>query len=202
MIFKLINGPHHRYYMIDILFVVQLLSRVWFFVTPCTAAHWAFLSFTISQSFLKLMSIELVTPSNRLILCRPLLLLPSIFPSIRVFPVSQLFASGGQRIGASPSASVLPLNIQGWFALGLTSFISLLPKELSRIFSSTTIRKHQVLQRSTFLRIQLSYPYMTTGKTIALIIQTFVSKLMSLLFNTLSRFSIDWFQNLQFVQFH
>ena len=142
MIFKLINGPHHRYYMIDILFVVQLLSRVWFFVTPCTAAHWAFLSFTISQSFLKLMSIELVTPSNRLILCRPLLLLPSIFPSIRVFPVSQLFASGGQRIGASPSASVLPLNIQGWFALGLTSFISLLPKELSRIFSSTTIRKH------------------------------------------------------------
>ena len=176
--------------MINILFVVQLLSRVWFFVTPWTATHWAFLSVTISQSLLKLMSIESVIPSNHLILCRPLLLLPSIFPGIRVFPVSRPFVSDGQRIGASPSASVLPSNIQSWFALGLTSFISLLSKELSRIFSSTKIGKHQVLRCSTFLRIQLSYPYMTTGKTIALIIRTFVSKVVSLLFSTLSRFVI------------
>ena len=168
MIFKLINGPHHRYYMIDILFVVQLLSRVWFFVTPCTAAHWAFLSFTISQSFLKLMSIELVTPSNRLILCRPLLLLPSIFPSIRVFPVSQLFASGGQRIGASPSASVLPLNIQGWFPWRLTGWISLLSKALSRVFQGTFKSllyhhslKASVLQCSAFFMIKLSDLYMS-----------------------------------------
>ena len=78
-----------------------------------------------------------------LILCCPLLLLSSIFPSIRVFSVSQLFTSGDQSIGASTSVSVLPMNIQGWFPLGLTSLISLLPKGLSRVFSSTTIWKHQ-----------------------------------------------------------
>ena len=78
-----------------------------------TAARQASLSFTISQTLLKLMSIELVMPSNHLILCRPLLFLHSIFPSIRVFSNSQLFASGGQSIGASASASILPINIQG-----------------------------------------------------------------------------------------
>ena len=83
------------------------------FATPWTAAHQASLSFTISWSLPKLMSIELVMPSNHLILCYPLLLLPSIFPSIRVFPMSWLLASGGQSIGASASASVLPMNIQG-----------------------------------------------------------------------------------------
>ena len=95
--------------------IVQLLSRVRLFVTPRTAACQASLSITISQSFLKLMSIESVMPSNHLILCHPLLLLPSIFPIIRVFfPISQLFASDGQSIGASASALVLPmLNIQG-----------------------------------------------------------------------------------------
>ena len=95
--------------------VVQLLSRVRLFVTPRTAACQASLSITISQSLLKLMSIESVMPSNHLILCHPLLLLPSIFPVIRVFfPISQLFTSDGQSIGASASALVLPvLNIQG-----------------------------------------------------------------------------------------
>ena len=93
--------------------------------TPWTAAHQASLSITKSRSLLKLMSMESTMPSNYLILCRPLLLLPSAFPSIRVFPISQLFTSGDQSIGVSASASVLPMNIQDWFPLGWTSLISL-----------------------------------------------------------------------------
>ena len=84
-----------------------------------------------------------VMPSNHLILCRPLLLPPSIFPRIRVFCVSRLCASGGQSIGVAASASVLPMNIQDWFPLGLTSWISLQSKGLSRVFSNTTVQKHQ-----------------------------------------------------------
>ena len=88
---------------------------------PIAIAHQASLSFTMSRSLLRLMPIELVMPSNHLVLCRPLLLPPSVFPSITgSFPMSQLFASGGQRIGVSASASVLPMNIQDWFPLGLT----------------------------------------------------------------------------------
>jgi len=101
-------------YMLWYVVVVQLLSHVQLFVTPWTAAHQASLSFPISQSLLKLMCIESVMPSNRLILCSPLLLLVSIFPSFRVFLIGQLFASGGQSTGASVSASVLPVNIRGW----------------------------------------------------------------------------------------
>ena len=122
---------------------VQLLSCVWLFATPQTAAHQASLSFTISWSLLKLMSIASLMPPNHLILCYPLLLLPSIFPRIRVFPMSQLFASGGHCIGALASASVLLMNIQGWFPLGLTGLISLLFKRLSRVFSNTTVQKYQ-----------------------------------------------------------
>ena len=91
---------------------VQSLSCVQLFATPWTTAHQASLSITNSWSLPKLMSIESVMPSNHLILCRPLLLLPSIFPSIRVFPVSQLSASGSQSIGVSASTSVLPVNTQ------------------------------------------------------------------------------------------
>ena len=89
---------------------VQLLSHVWLFETPLTAAHQASLSITNSRGSPKLMSIELVMPSNHLILWHPPFLLPSIFPSVRVFQMSQLFASGGQRIGVSASTSVLPMN--------------------------------------------------------------------------------------------
>ena len=92
--------------------VVQSVSRVQLFVTPWTAALQASLSFTVSRSLLKLMSIELTMPYNRLILCCPLLL-PSIFPQIRVLPMSWLLASSGQSVGASASASVLPMNLQG-----------------------------------------------------------------------------------------
>ena len=114
---------------------VQSLSHVQLFATPWTAAHRASPSITNSLSLLKLMSIEPVMPSNNLILCHPLLLLLSIFPSIRVF--SRLFTSGGPSIGASASASVLLENIQDRFPLRLLS------KGLSRIFFGTTVRKHQ-----------------------------------------------------------
>ena len=89
------------------------------------------------------MSTESIMPSNCLILCCPLSSYPQSFLALGSFPMSQLFASGGPNIGASGSASALPMNIQGWFPLGVTSWISLLSKGLSRVFSSTTIRKHQ-----------------------------------------------------------
>ena len=107
---------------------------------PWTAASQASLSITNTWSLLKLMSIESVMPPNHLILFHPCLLLPSIFPSIRVFfPMSQLFVSGGQRIGAL--ASVLLMNIQDVFPLGLTHLISLQSKELSRVFSNLAFVK-------------------------------------------------------------
>ena len=123
---------------------VQSLGRVQLFATPWTAARQASLSITNSQNLLKLMSIESVMPSNHLVLCRLLLLLPAIFPSIRVFSMSQLFASGGQSIRVSASASVLPMNIQDWAPLGWTGWISLQSKGLSRVFSNTIVPKHQV----------------------------------------------------------
>ena len=104
---------------------VQSLSHVQLFVTPWTEACKASLSITNSQSLLKLKSIESVMPSNYLILCGPLLLLPSIFPIIGSFPISQFFALGGQRIGVSVSASVLPMNTQDRSHLGWTGWISL-----------------------------------------------------------------------------
>ena len=107
---------------------VQSLSHAHLFVTSWTAEHQAALSFTISRSLLKFMSIESVMLSNHLSLCCPHLLLPSAFQASRSFPVSQLFASGNQSIGALASASVLPMNVQGLFALGLTDLISLLSK--------------------------------------------------------------------------
>ena len=108
--------------------------------SPWTAARQASLSITNSRGFLKLMSIKLVMPSNHLILCRPLLLLPAIFPSIRVFSNEAVFASGGQSTGVS--ASVQPMNIQYWFHLVLTELI-LQSKGLSRVFSNTIVQKHQ-----------------------------------------------------------
>ena len=112
------------------------------------------------------------------------------FPASGSFPMSQLFTSGGQSIGTSASASVLPMNIQHWFPLGLTGLISLQSKGLWRVFSGTTIRKHQFFSTHPFLVTKFSYLYMTKGKTTALILWTFVSKVMFLLFNTLTRFII------------
>ena len=109
------------------------------------------------------------------------------FPASGSFPMSQFFTSGGQSGGASASASVLPMNIQDWFLLGLTSLISLLCKGLSRVFFNTTVQKHQFFgtQLSLQSNSQLSNPYMTAEKTIALTRWIFVGKVMSLLFNML-----------------
>ena len=122
---------------------VQLLSHVWLFVTPWNAAHQVSLSIANSQNLLKPMSIESVMPSNHLILCCPLLLPSSIFPASGSFKMSQFFTSGGQSIGVSASASVLPMNNQDWFPLGWTDLISLQSKGLSRVFSNTSVQKHQ-----------------------------------------------------------
>ena len=109
------------------------------------------------------------------------------FPASGSFPMSHLFPWGGQSIGVSASASVLPMNTQVWSPLGWTGWISLQAKGFSRVFSNTTVQKHQ------FFSAQLSsHPYLTTGKTIALTRQTFVGKVMSLLFNMLSRLVITF----------
>ena len=108
------------------------------------------------------------------------------FPESGSFLLSQFFTSGGQSVGVSASASVLPMNIQGWFPLGLTGLISLLSKEYSRVFSNTTVQKHQFFGAQLSSQFN-SHPYMTTGKTIALTRQIFVGKTMSLLFNMLSK---------------
>ena len=130
-----------KYWLILLLFS-QSLSHIWLFAAPWTAAYQASLSFTITHSLLKLMSIKSEMPSNHLILCRPLLL-PSIFPSIRVFSNESVLRIRWPNIGVSASASVLPMNIQGWFPLGWTGWISLQSKGLSRVFFNTTVQKHQ-----------------------------------------------------------
>ena len=107
------------------------------------------------------------------------------FPASGSFQMSQFFTSGGQSIGVSASASVLPMNIHDWFPLGLIAWMSLQSKGLSRVFSNTTVQKHQ--SSKAFFIVQLSHPYMTTRKTTALTRWTFVGKVMSLLFNILSR---------------
>ena len=112
------------------------------------------------------------------------------FPASGSFPLSQLFASGGQSIGVSASTSVPPMNTQDWSPLGWTGWISLQSKGLSRVFSNATVQKHQ---HSAFFIIQLSHPYMTTGKTITLTRWTFVGKVMSLLFNVLFMLVITFF---------
>ena len=114
------------------------------------------------------------------------------FPASGSFLMSWLFASGGQNFGASASASVLPMNIQDWFPLGFTGWISLQSKGLSSFFSSTIIQKATIFRLSAFFMVQVSHPYTTTGKIIDLTIWTFLGKVMSLLFNMLllSRFVI------------
>ena len=156
--------------------VVQPLSRIWLFATPWIAAHRASLSFTTSLSLLKLMSIASVMPSNHLILCRPLLLLISIFPSTGVFPNVSALPFRWPKFW-SVSFSVTPSNEY----LGLISFridwLDLLAVQgtlKSRLQHHSS--KASILQCSAFLMVQLSHPNMTTGKTIALTRRTFVGK--------------------------
>ena len=141
-----IHGISHCYSSVQFS-SVQSLSRVRPFATPWTAARQASLSITNSGSSLRLTSIKSLMPSSHVILCHPLLLLPPIPPSIRVFsndsfPMSQLFAWGGQTTGVSASASFPPKKFQGWSS-EWTGWISLQSKGLSRVFSNTTLQKHQ-----------------------------------------------------------
>ena len=167
--------------------VVQLLSHVWLFATPWTAAHQASLSLTFSE-FAQVHVHWIGDAIQHLILCCPLRLLPSIFPSIRVFSnESVLCIRWTKIIGASVLASVLPMNIQDWFPLGLTSLIPLQSKGLSKV-SNTTVQKYQFF--GTQLSLWSNSDIQTTGKTIALTMWNFVGKVMSLFFNTLCRFVI------------
>ena len=142
---------------------VQSPSHVWLFATPWTAAHQISMSIINTQSLLKLMSIKLMMPSNHLILCCPFFLLPSIFPSIRVFSNESVLCIqwpkkkkirvrvSGQSIEVSALASVLLMNIQDWFPLELTGLISLQSKGLVRVFSNTMVQKHQFFGTQLFL---------------------------------------------------
>ena len=162
---------------------VQSVSHIWLFVTPWTAACQASLWITSSQSLLKLTSIELVMPSTP----HGPLLLPSIFSSIRVFSMSQLFTSGGQTIGVSVSVSVLPVNVQDRFPVGLTGFDLLAVQGTLKSLLQHHSLKAPVLQLSAFSMVQLS---IHAGKTIALTRWTFVSQVICLLLNMLSRLVI------------
>ena len=174
---------------------VQSLSHVRLFVTPWITARQASLSITNSWSLLKLMSIESVMPSSHLILCHPLLLLPIPPASGFFFSMSQLFTSGSQSTGVLVSASVLPMNTQDWSPLGWTVWISLQSKGLKSLLQHHS-SKASMFQHSAFFKVQLSHPYMTTGKTIVKTIvltrRTFVGNVMSLLFNMLSRLVITF----------
>ena len=169
---------------------VQSFSCVQLFVTPWIAACQASLAITNSQSLLKFMSIELVMPSKHLILCHPLPLLPSIFPSIRVFSNESVLHIRWPKFW-NFSFHISPSNVYSGLIFFRIDWLNLLAvqgtlKSLLQHHSS----KASILQCSAFFMVQLSHPYMTTGKTTALTLQTFVDKVMSLLFNMLSRFVI------------
>ena len=181
---------------------VQSLSRVRLFVTPWPAAWQASLSITISQSLPKFTYTELVMPSNHLISCHSLLLPPSIFLSIRVFSNESALRISGQSIGVSATTSV-PFNEHPGLISFRRDWLDLLAvqgtlKSLLQHHSS----KASVLQCSAFFIVQLSHPYLTTGKTIALSRRTFVGKVMSLLFKiTLCRHKRKWFLKSNFFSY-
>ena len=186
------GGIHYVKFTLFLFNSVQSLSRVWLFVTPWIAAHQASLSITNSRSSLKLTSIESVMSSSHLILCHPLFLLPPIPPSIRVFSNESTLHMRWPKYW-SFSFSIISSKEHP----GLTSFrmdwLDLLAvqgtlKSLLQRHSS----KASILQHSAFFTVQLSHPYMITGKTIALTWRTFVGKVMSLLFNMLSRLVITF----------
>ena len=165
-----------------------LLSSVWLFVTPWTAAHQASLSFTIFLSLPRLMSIELVMPSNHLILCHPLLLLPSIPPSIRLFSNEWALRT---RWPKYRGFSISPSNeYSGLISFRIDWFDHLTVQGTLKSLLQFHSWKASILWHSAFFMVQLSHPYMTTGKTTVLIYQTFAGKVMSLLLNMLSKFVI------------
>ena len=170
---------------------VLSLSHVQLFVTPWTAAHQASLTITNSQSLLKRMSIKSVIYHPTILSSVvPFSSCLQSFSTSGPFPMSQVFTSGGQSIGVSASASVLPMNSQDWFPLGLPGWISLQSKGLSRVFFQHHSSNASILWHSAFFIVQVSHPNMTTRKTIALTMQTIIGKVTSLLFNMLPRFVI------------
>ena len=162
---------------------VQSLSHVWLFVTPWTTEHQASLSITSSRSPPKPISIELVMPSNHLILCHPLFLLPSVFPSIRVFSNELVLCIRWPKYW-SFSFNISPSNEHPGLISPRMDWLDLLAVQgtLKSLIQHCSL-KASILWHSTFFMVQLSHLYMTTGKTTALTIWTFVGKVMSLLFN-------------------
>ena len=167
-------------------FAVQLLSRIQFFATPCTAACQASLSFTISLSLLKCMSIESVMPSNHLIICHPLLLLPSIFPSIRVFSNESALHIRWPKYWSFSFSISLSNEYSGLISFRTDWFDLLTDHGTLKSLLQHHISKASIIWRLAFFMVQLSLLYMITRKTVALTIWTFVNKVMSLLFNMLS----------------
>ena len=181
---------------------VQSLSHVWLFATPWTTAHQDSLSITNSWSLLKLISFESVMPSNHLILCWPLLLLPSIFPSIRVFSNESALGIRCPKYWHF-SFNISPSNEHPGLVSFRMDWLDLLAvqgtlKGLLQHHSS----KASILQLSAFFIVQLSHSYMTTGKTIALTRWIFVVKVMSLHFNMLSMLVIGFLPRSSFFKFH
>ena len=184
------GGGRHNLFAGHIFSSVQPLSHVQLSVTPWTAASQASQSITNSRNLLKLMSIESVMPSNHFILCHPLLLPPSIFPSIRVFSNESVLRIRWPEywtFSISPSneySALISFRMDWLHLLAVQGTLkSLLQHHTSKV---------SVLQCSAFFIVQLSHPYMTTGKTIALTRRTFVGKVMPLLFNMLSRLVITF----------
>ena len=181
---RILIQPFHIIYEI----VVHSLSCVQLFATPWTAACQASLFFTISQSLLKLMSIESMIPSNHLIFCHPLLLMPSIFHSIKIFSNESALCIKWPKYW---SFSISPSNeYSGLISFRVDWFDLLSVQRTLKSLLQHHSLKSSILQCSAFIMVQLSHPYVITRKTIALTIQTFVGKVMSLLFNMLSRFLI------------
>ena len=192
MLINLHNNLRSRIIIILTFSSVQSLSCVRLFVTPWTAAGQASLSITNSRSPPKPISIESVMPSSHLILCRPLLLMPSIFPSIRVFSNESALRMRWPK-DWSFSFIICPSNEHPGLISFRMDWLDLLAvqgtlKSILQHYSS----KASILRHSAFFTVQLSHPYMTTGKTIALTRRTFVGKVMSLLFNMLSRLVITF----------
>ena len=168
----------------------QSHSCVWLFAAPWTAARQASLSITNSWSLLKLMSIKSVMPSNHLILCHLLLLLPSIFPSIRVFSSESILRIRWPKYWSFSFSISSSNEYSGLISFRMDWLDLLAVQEILKSLLQHHSSKASVLQCSAFFTVQLSHPYMTTGKTIALTRQTFVGKVISLLFNMLSRLVI------------
>ena len=171
---------------------VQLLSRVWLFATPWTAACQASLSITNSCSSLKLISIDSVMPSSHLILCCPLLLLPTIPPSIRVFSNESTLCIRWPKYWSFSFSIIRSKEIPGLISFRMDWLHLLALQGTHKSLLQHHSSKASILRRSAFFTVQLSHPYMTTGKTIALTKRTLVNKVMSLLLNMLSRLVITF----------